>query len=495
MAPKFQHPFQCLQYLRKSKADSCGLLIASAGPKIYSCRASLGYRVAVWPSDSKGNGDTALVAERQGPPEKKRKFSPSTEDEDKNIAKTAVTWSNVPLLVASPDEQYIIALTAEDKCIRVFMVEDDGCLRQLSARPMPKRPCALTVIADGSTILVGDKFGDVYSLPLLLDEDQKEESANAPRPKTFQPSATTLTVHTKRNLAALEQQLRQSGTTAPEEKQCCPSYECEILLGHVSMLTDLAFVSLPSPNGTRHYLLTADRDEHIRVSRGPPQAYVIENYCLGHTSFITKLCVPDWAPNILISGGGDNHLIVWDWLQSRIIQNVSLSSHQPEDSEITVRGIWATSLCTSTDDSSKTPVVLVAMEGSPNLLCYVLEPMGTMKFQSLISLSGNVLALTIMEPEGEILVSVDGVREIGSAHAWRTGSSSPQVLLECWKLKSGEDNLEWVDDHNLLTTTINVQGTEEVLATEHRQRKELDNVLYGLGNLRKRNSAGDRDDE
>lgn len=54
-------------------------------------------------------------------------------------------------------------------------------------------------------------------------------------------------------------------------------FEHKLLLGHVSMLTDIALVVL---NG-RNYIITADRDEHIRISRGIPQSHIIEGFCLG----------------------------------------------------------------------------------------------------------------------------------------------------------------------------------------------------------------------
>ena len=48
-----------------------------------------------------------------------------------------------------------------------------------------------------------------------------------------------------------------------------------LILGHTSLLTSFC---LPSDE---KYIITADRDEHIRVS-WYPQGYCIENYCLGH---------------------------------------------------------------------------------------------------------------------------------------------------------------------------------------------------------------------
>lgn len=53
-----------------------------------------------------------------------------------------------------------------------------------------------------------------------------------------------------------------------------------LLLGHVSLLTTF----LLSPD--EKYIITADRDEHIRVS-WYPQAYTIEQFCLGHEKCVS----------------------------------------------------------------------------------------------------------------------------------------------------------------------------------------------------------------
>lgn len=230
---------------------------------------------------------------------------------------------------------------------------------------MPKRPSTIALANEDSVILCGDKFGDVYALPLIPGESSPSSllSRSAGNVRPNQPAATSLTVHSKRNRQALEQQKRQwsQGEWKNEEKSG-PAFEHQVVLGHVSLLTDLAYICLPSDGESgskRSYVLTGDRDEHIRVSRGPPQAHVIEGFCQGHTSFISKLCIPHWAPEYLVSGGGDNYVLVWNWREGRIVQKVPLAD---EGSEVAVRGIWAASLATEgSAESSK--AVLVALEG------------------------------------------------------------------------------------------------------------------------------------
>ena len=233
---------------------------------------------------------------------------------------------------------------------------------------MSKRPCAITLTPDDSIILCGDKFGDVYSLPLLgmPYKDSPElpkaeiEDANGHSKKefvSFVPAASSRTVHTKKNQEALRNQQRQVNR---KKEMKAPSFEHQLLLGHVSLLTDLAYVSLEnsdSPSGRpREYILTSDRDEHIRVSRGLRQAHIIEGYCQGHKEFVSKICIPQRNPQLLISGGGDGQLFVWNWLQGSVRQRFDLrepinrmrEKYQPGPAErdhqeqgITVAGIWS----------------------------------------------------------------------------------------------------------------------------------------------------------
>jgi len=195
---------------------------------------------------------------------------------------------------------------------------------------MSKRPCAIALAASDSTILCADKFGDVYSLPLLPPKSSQEPDSrkmasvepisSSEEPKQFVSAANDLTVHSARNRRALQNQLKQKLVKA--EKTEMNSGQ-QLLLGHVSMLTDVAFIERDG----RTYIVTADRDEHIRVSRGIPQAHIIEGYCMGHTDFVSKLCFPASVPCLLVSGGGDDDLFAWDWLSGRLLQRTNIAYH------------------------------------------------------------------------------------------------------------------------------------------------------------------------
>ena len=280
---------------------------------------------------------------------------------------------------------------------------------------MLKRTSTLDLSPDQRNIILGDKFGDVYSLPLLQTEGRMPKATNDldKPPKRLAASANTTTVHSKANLRILELQQKQieRGDVEQTAKQSM-EFEHELLLGHVSMVTDMVVGEEVIDGKSRHFLLTADRDEHIRVSRSPPQSYVVERFLLGHREFINKLCV--LGGNMLISGGGDNELYVWDWCRGILLCKIDLqnavamalsngskdesTTHIPGAS-ITVTGIWTL---------PSRPAILVACEGVPALfhteliqedgiVCH--SKVSTFKFM------GNVVDVAVLSQR--IVVSID----------------------------------------------------------------------------------------
>ena len=258
-------------------------------------------------------------------------------------------------LTGTADGRHIVIVTGEDKAIRVLKMNEKGELHQFSQRILPKRPSALTLTPDEDQILCSDKFGDVYSMPLLGQTIEKAsnldlQDQSTPSDELFKPSATSKTVHTKRNLKVLESQQKLKKSKKASTIQLL--FEHDLILGHVSLLTDLASVRLQTPEGcSRTYILTSDRDEHIRVSRSIPQAHIIENFCLGHEQFISKIHIPSWQPETLISGGGDDYLLVWDWRTGTIRDKLDLKDLLEQSqtnieaivtSPVSVSGIWST---------------------------------------------------------------------------------------------------------------------------------------------------------
>lgn len=199
---------------------------------------------------------------------------------------------------------------------------------------MPKRPSSIKVSAD-SQILCADKFGDVYAIPLIkspepyvppVKSSTLSSAGAASRTLPKQPAATVLTVHSKGNRAALAAQQRalEKGTNDISKAEAGgPDFEHTLLLGHVSMLTALL---LAEDGQGRKYILTSDRDEHVRVSRYIPQAHVIHGFCLGHKDFVADMVIPLRRKDLLVSGGGDEELIVWDWLHGKVLSKAGILS-------------------------------------------------------------------------------------------------------------------------------------------------------------------------
>lgn len=87
-------------------------------------------------------------------------------------------------------------------------------------------------------------------------------------------------------------------------------HKSKLLLGHTaSMLTGVAVV----PGANR--ILTADRDEKVRVSRFP-QSYLIEGYLLGHTQYITSIDTlvleEKNGLQLVATCGGDSTIRLWN---------------------------------------------------------------------------------------------------------------------------------------------------------------------------------------
>lgn len=412
---------------------------------------------------------------------------------------------------------------------------------------MPKRPCAVVLSPDEKTILIGDKFGDVYGLPLhppasdAVSKTVEAEAQPEPAPRPFmKPSATDLTVHTGRNRKALEAQMKQPKVVKEPEHM---AFAHELLLGHVSMLTDIACVSVPVKTVTkihdRTYILTADRDEHIRVSRGPPQAYIIDSYCFGHTSFVSSLCLlPRTENTILVSGGGDDFLLIWDWQHSTIIGRIDLraalaqyeenlpvrlrkskrvqaqtandeamllqdsreamgkaeQSTNPEgladeqadevtEEKIAVAGLWAEQAGQNVDTQQQTSV-FCALEGMPALFQFVLPTVKPTKIDAsaiqthVLPLGGNPLDVVI--DSDRLYVTTDNIHEPGTTKE-RRKSTVATARLHCISLASPTEPQSSSDLEKTLNEHDGMQLTDDA-----KELKAVSDLLYNVENLRKR---------
>ncbi|KAF2831496.1 hypothetical protein CC86DRAFT_443164 [Ophiobolus disseminans] len=492
-------PYQCLVARSETSPDSHSwILVGASGSKLVT-QSSNG-ATSVWPQEESNVMDDHN--DEQEPPGKRIKLSPPKEQK-----------ANFSSLVLSSDGKHLVGVTGEDKCIRVFQVGSGSCLQQLSERCMSRRPSSITLTDDDTTILCADKFGDVYALPLLPSPDEErpatpvvaEPAEEKVEGKEFTPSATVLTVHSGRNRKTLEEQLKKKAKGLLKTKEAI-TFKHDLLLGHVSMLTDLAYVRMHG----RGYIITADRDEHIRISRGPPQAHIIEGFCFGHQEFISRLCLT--KSGFLISGGGDAQLRVWDFLKFKLlatfpIRDTALAylKARPELSplgedeanfKVAVSGIWA--VRSSSDDVNE---VLVACEGIPALFVFNLEPSSS---GTCIPLQGNPLDVAFVQlSQGSwtAIVAIDNIHKPCSTTETRDDKDAPRLQHFSRPIPTGS---QWHEDTSLREvlgsfakegSKLGVEGADagatETSSPKSAGDKALRDILYNVENLRKRPGAED----
>uniref|UniRef100_A0A8B9DMG9 WD repeat domain 4 n=1 Tax=Anser cygnoides TaxID=8845 RepID=A0A8B9DMG9_ANSCY len=155
-------------------------------------------------------------------------------------------------------------LTDDNKRLILFRTKPSW--ECISIRSVNRRCTSLVITAAEDKILVADKSGDVYSYSITE-----------------------------------------------------PQAEGKLELGHLSMLLDVAL----SPDD--RYILTADRDEKIRVSltKAP---YNIVSYCLGHKEFVSRILVVPNYPDLLLSASGDGTLRLWHYKSGEEVYCCHLSS-------------------------------------------------------------------------------------------------------------------------------------------------------------------------
>ncbi|KAH0450201.1 hypothetical protein IEQ34_020893 [Dendrobium chrysotoxum] len=160
----------------------------------------------------------------------------------------------------------------DDKLVKIWRTDTWHCIRTVCS---DKRVSAVAISHDGLFVTFADKFGVVW-IERLEEDDQGQASV---------------------------------------DKKAVP------LLGHYcSIITSLKF----SPDGK--FIATADRDFKIRITifpKGPLKgAHEIQNFCLGHTDFVsclTFICPPDCHQSFLLSGSGDATVRLWDHVSGQLL--------------------------------------------------------------------------------------------------------------------------------------------------------------------------------
>ncbi|EGG13507.1 WD40 repeat-containing protein [Cavenderia fasciculata] len=187
-----------------------------------------------------------------------------------NIDATKQHQEAIKSIEFSKDGTHLIT-SSNDKTIKVWNTTDLSCINSIDT---PKKISSAQLTLDNKSVVIADKAGDVYIYNL---DDTKEK---------------------------LEK----------DKKDVEDGEEKNLLLGHFSSITDMIF------SDCHKYILTADRDEKVRVSKYP-HAFDIESFCLGHTQFVSKLLIKN---DILLTGSGDGTIKVWKWKDGQLLQSINM---------------------------------------------------------------------------------------------------------------------------------------------------------------------------
>ncbi|CAN6674629.1 tRNA (guanine-N(7)-)-methyltransferase non-catalytic subunit Trm82p [Trichomonascus vanleenenianus] len=276
--------------------------------------------------------------------------------------------------------KYLLALENAGKEVHVI---DAETMETVSKRVMGKRPSSLDSASDDSALIVSDKFGDVYGLDMTSTEELLVENS-------------------------------------PNEHKVGP------VVGHVSMVTDVAL----GEHEGRRYVISADRDEHIRVSRYP-QGFVVERWLFGHKEFVSRISTVPGLPELLVSAGGDDFVALWNWTTGEalakydlrgIISEYLTEEHKPLKAQGNLPEITVSSLALYGDfvlvvvESTKAIVQLRVVDGN------ALDLVSVKSFDSIVvdlcAAADKVYALLDdSEPVRALEITDTGLSEVPEASA------------------------------------------------------------------------------
>ncbi|KAG2736014.1 hypothetical protein G9P44_000104 [Scheffersomyces stipitis] len=332
-------------------------------------------------------------------------------------------YNYIRSLALSEDEKHLMGTTDSDKAAIIFKVDlssEGNCLTLIKRQVFQKRPCAVS--SDQETLILADKFGDVYSIG--IDNE------------------------------------------APvDEKELSP------ILGHVSMLSDV----LVATYNDKKFILTGDRDEHIRVSNYP-KSYVIKNWLFGHHEFVSNLHIPEFDSSLLVSGGGDDYLCLWKWYDNQLLSKIELRDlllpfleefHLPPERFLTdesQKEISIAKILTFVSKKSQKKYIVVLAENTKCLLTFELKTDNTVTHKQTLTTDFPIIDICLISENSSIIAAVD-----------RETSDS---LLEFYTL--GDEDVFEVQSNTDIIQTITSANECDV-----EKRREF-YPLYYINTLRKR---------
>lgn len=191
---------------------------------------------------------------------------------------------------------------------------------------MNKRPFGVRHSHDGTRLIWGDKFGELFECPVPelrrmthrvvsnfvrhFRENRKDVMAKCRFRHIMEKFPTEVNLGGDLE-GTVETNIGTEDTDVGKEAEISDDDDEEEeesvspFAGHLAQITALEV------SGDGKLLLSGDRDEKVRVgSLNHP--YITTGYALGHTEFITALSCPKSIPTIALSAAGDRHLKIWD---------------------------------------------------------------------------------------------------------------------------------------------------------------------------------------
>lgn len=354
--------------------------------------------------------------------------NPNTTKSKSQLPADVVPTNLLRAIRLSPDESKVLICADSDKSVCVLQIDlEKKELNCVKRQAFPKRPNAIVILEDGSQIVIADKFGDAYQIPTI-------------------------------------------GETIGR-----PGEELQPLLGHVSMLTDVLF---GKDGQGKKYLITSDRDEHIRITHYP-QTFIVDKWLFGHREFVSSLHMPSWQSKWLFSAGGDDSVFLWDWTKGsklatfgygKLIEPYLTDAHlassrfQNENNDLIEYAVAQISTC------KQLPYVAFFIEATKALIIlHVNRERATLSLKQVVDLRYNVISLS--QASNGFLITLDN-RDSGNkefVHLVKYNESSD-------KFEQNNSFVETLDEAIIKSLsddpTVNVENTNIA-------------PLYGVINLKK----------
>ena len=126
------HPIHKLCYPGQTSCPN--LLLAATGPYILSLSLETGELLSKWSSSSGTHENPSRGAVPRESDGEGEESAPKKRKLDSKKAEPAFVLPKVSHLLSTRTGQYVVAVTADDKNVRVFELEASGVLKLLSAR-------------------------------------------------------------------------------------------------------------------------------------------------------------------------------------------------------------------------------------------------------------------------------------------------------------------------------------------------------------------------